>query len=404
MKVLALSYLFPNSAQPDYGVFVYNRLRAVQEYCEVKVIAPLQRYPFRSLLRPELAAKQTIGSKVNMGGLETWYPRFPVIPRYLKSLDALSYYLAVKPVVKKMMQDGFTFDVIDTHWTYPDILAAYLLSRQHNKPFIVTIRGREALYLGERGGRKRILDWCLRRANAVVALSSELAELVIDIGVELNKVRVVLNGVDTESFQPLDRVEARRKLNLVQDKKILLAVGRLTEAKGHQHIIRSLPSLAPVHNVELHIIGGINPESDYSVTLKEQVAGLGLKNVFFHNGIPHEQLLYWYNAADLFCLASHGEGCPNVVLEAMACGTPVVVTNVGAVKDIVADIGSGVVVMNCERFNLVLQQALTMSWDQQAIAERMKNMSWQGCANQLVTLYNEVTADYKQLAVYNEVK
>lgn len=392
MKVLALSYLFPNPAQPDYGIFVYNRLRAVQEYCEVKVIAPLQRYPFRSILRPELAAKQTIGSKDNMGGLETWYPRFLVIPRYLKFLDALSYYLAVKPVVKKMLQDGFTFDVIDTHWTYPDILAAYLLSRQYRKPFIVTVRGREALYFGERGGRKLILGWCLRRADAVVALSSELADLVVDIGVERHRVRVVLNGVDTENFQPLDRAEARRKLNLPQDKKILLAVGRLTEAKGHQHIIQALPSLASVHNVELHIIGGINPESDYSVKLKELVAKLGLRNVFFHNGMPHDQLLYWYNAADLFCLASHGEGCPNVVLEAMACGTPVIVTNVGAVKDMVGDQRYGVIVDNCDTFGNYLVLALSTQWDRQAIAERMKGMSWHGCAKQVMGLYNEVVA------------
>ena len=147
MKVLALSYLFPNHAQLDYGVFVLNRLMAVQKLCEVKVIAPLQSYPFRNFLRPKLAINRAIGSTENMGGLETWYPRFSVIPRYLKFYDAFSYYAAVKPVVSKMMQDGFTFDVIDAHWTYPDILAAYFLSQQYRKPFIVTVRGKEALYI-----------------------------------------------------------------------------------------------------------------------------------------------------------------------------------------------------------------------------------------------------------------
>ncbi len=389
MKVLALSYLFPNPAQPDYGIFVYNRLKAIQEFCDVKVIAPLQRYPFRNLLRPEMATDNKIGSKENMAGLETWYPRFSVIPRYFKFYDAFSYYAAVKPIVSKMLQTGFTFDVIDAHWTYPDILAAYFLSRRYGKPYIVTIRGNEALYLGEKGGRKLILDWCLRRADAVVALSSDLAELVVGIGVERHKVRIILNGVDTGSFRPLDRVEVLKKLNLDQDKKILVTVGRLTEAKGHQHIIKALPTLASRNNVELHIIGGINPESDYSGKLKELVTVLGLHNVFFHNGMPHDQLLYWYNAADLFCLASHGEGCPNVVLEAMACGTPTVVTNVGAVRDIISDAGYGVIAEHGEGFEEALIQALSIKWDCQAIAERMKGVSWQGCAKQVIDIYKE---------------
>jgi glycosyltransferase involved in cell wall biosynthesis len=398
MKVLALSYLFPSPAHPEYGIFVYNRLKALQEFCEVKVIAPLQRYPFRGILRPELNRSLKIDLNENMRGIEVWYPEFSVIPRYLKFIDALSYYAAIKPLVKKMFQEGFTFDVIDTHWTYPDILSAYILSKRYNKPFIVTVRGKEALYLGERGGRKLILDWCLRRASAVVALSSELADLIVDVGVEPHKVRVILNGVDTGSFHQLDKIESRNRLSLPLDKKVLVAVGRLTEAKGHQNIIQALPSLAFQHDVELHIIGGINPESDYSLNLKEQVAKLGLHNVFIHNGMPHDQLLYWYNAADLFCLASHGEGCPNVVLEAMACGTPVVVSNVGAINDIVCDQSHGIIVDKSDVFVKSIQLALTKNWDRQAIAERMKKMSWQGCAKQVIELYNEVVANSGLLA------
>jgi teichuronic acid biosynthesis glycosyltransferase TuaC len=393
MKVLALSYLFPNPDQADYGIFVYNRLRAVQKYCEVRVIAPQQRYPFRSLLRPGLATTQSNDSKENMGGIETLYPRFSVIPMYLKFIDAFSYYAAVRPLVRQISHDGFVFDVIDTHWTYPDILAAYILSRQYGKPFIVTIRGKEALYLGERWGRKQILDWCLRRADAVVALSTELADLVVDIGVDRHKVIVILNGVDTGCFHPCDKGEACDKLKIDKNKIILLAVGRLTEAKGHQHIIESVFFLSNLYDVELHIIGGINPESDYSSKLKEQVSELGLCNVFFHIGIPHDQLLYWYNAADLFCLASHGEGCPNVVLEALACGVPVVVTNVGSVRDIVIE-GNGIIVDSMDDFGKSLLIALTTNWDRRAISERMLNMSWKSCALQVLQIYSEVVANF----------
>ena len=390
MKVLALSYLFPSPAHPEYGNFVYNRLKALQNFCEMKVIAPLQRYPFRGILRPKLKRSGKIDLNENMGGIEAKYPKFTVIPRYFKVIDALSYYAAVKPIVNKMIQEGFAFDVIDTHWTYPDILSAYFLSKRYKKPFIVTVRGKEALYLSERGGRKLILDWCLRRASAVVALSPELADLVVNIGVERHKVRVILNGVDTGSFHQLDKIETRKKLGLPLDKKLLVAVGRLTEAKGHQHIIQSLPTLAFQHDVELHIIGGINPESDYSSSLKEQVAKLGLSNVFFHNGMPHEQLLYWYNAADLFCLASHGEGCPNVVLEAMACGTPVVVTDVGAITDIVESGSDGFIVKDLALLSETIKLGLTVEWNRLLIEHKMALMTWQTCAEKVHILYQEL--------------
>lgn len=393
MKILALSYLFPNPAHPEYGIFVHSRLKAVQERCSVKVIAPLQSYPLRNLLRPGLAMAPGGGGMTSMGGVETWYPRFTVIPRYLKSLDAFSCYLAVRPLADRMFREGYAFDVIDTHWTYPDILSAYLLSRRYRRPFIVTVRGKEALYPGERGGRKLILDWCLRRAAAVVALSSELASLVVELGVDRSRVRVILNGVDAGNFSLLDQGEARQRLGLSGERKILLSVGRLTEAKGHQHIIDALRLLGDRHRLELHLIGGVNPESDYSVKLKRQVAALGLDNVVFHSGVPHDQLIHWYNAADFFCLASHGEGCPNVVLEAMACGTPVVVSDVGSVRDIVAHEGDGVIAKDCDSFHEALGQALSGEWDRRAIAERMKMRTWQDCARQVVELYQEVAAD-----------
>lgn len=398
MKILALSYLFPNPAHPEYGIFVHSRLKAVQERCSVKVIAPLQSYPLRNLLRPELARATEVGEKASTDGVETWHPRFTVIPRYLKSLDAFSYYLAVRPLVDRICREGYLFDVIDTHWTYPDILAAYLLARKYGRPFIVTVRGKEALYPGERGGRKRILDWCLRQADAVVALSSELASLVIALGVDERRVRVVLNGVNPGNFSLQDQGEARQRLGLFGESKILLSVGRLTEAKGHQHIIDALRLLGERQRLELHVIGGVNPESDYSVKLKSQVAALGLDNVVFHAGVPHDQLIHWYNAADLFCLASHGEGCPNVVLEALACGTPVVVSDVGSVRDIVAHPGDGVIAKDCNSFHEALGQALSGKWDRRAIAERMKKRSWQDCARQVVELYQEVAANPRHLS------
>lgn len=390
MKVLALSYLFPNPAQPDYGIFVYNRLKAVRELCDVKVISPLQWYPLRNTLRPTLADSQPIQARETMGGLETWYPRFPVIPRYLKWLDAISYYYSVKPLVARLVGAGFNFDLIDAHWTYPDILAAYLLSRQYKKPFVVTIRGREALYLGERGGRKRLLDWCLQRADGIVTLSSELADLAIEIGVPRQKVQVILNGVNSSNFYTTSREEARMSLGLPVHKKLLISVGSLIERKGHHEIIKLVPELNKKFDLDFYIIGDINPEGDFSTRIRGLIKGLGLTNVHFVNKINHSDLAHWYNAADLFCLATKGEGCPNVVMEALACGTPVIITNVGAVPDIVANGTDGFVVDSLDQLSGRICAALNRTWDREAVSNKARSRTWNACAKEVLGIYSTV--------------
>ena len=392
LKVLILSFLFPNPVQPNYGIFVYNRIQALQEFGDIRVIAPLQWYPFRDRLRPELAGISRVGRVENLGSLEAHYPRFPIVPRYMKWFDAISYFFAVLPVVRQLKKSSFDFDLVDVHWTYPDILAGYLLSRMAKKPFIVTIRGRGALYLEEKSARKWLLDVLLRRADGVVALSSELAGLAAAIGVSPDRISVVLNGVDIGNFNPISREDARAELNLPQKRKVILSVGRLTEAKGHQHIIAALPALADNHDVELHIIGGINPESDYSVALRDLIGKLRLDNVHIHHDVPHAQLAAWYNAADLFCLASHGEGCPNVVLESLACGTPVVVTNVGAVGDIIEIGRNGFIVNDVDTLPAALDTGLSTRWEREVIAEKMVAMSWQSCAMKVNGIYRDTVS------------
>jgi glycosyltransferase involved in cell wall biosynthesis len=394
LKILALSYLFPNPVQTSYGIFVYNRIQALAELSDIRVIAPLQWYPFRDRLRPALAGLSRIAKKETIGTLKVHYPRFPVIPRYMKWFDAISYFLAVCPVLRRLRKEGFDFDLVDVHWTYPDILAGYLLARMAGKPFIVTIRGREALYFEENDARTRMLHAILQKADGVIALSHELAALVTAIGVSPSKIHVALNGVDTGNFRPESKEGARRRLNLPHDKKIILSVGRLTEAKGHQHIIEALPALARRGSVELHIIGGINPETDYSANLQELIGSLRLDNAHLHRDIPHAQLGSWYNAADLFCLASHGEGCPNVVLEALACGTPVVTTNVGAVEELIEHGRDGYIVDDAGTIPEALARGLSAQWDRERIAGRMAEMSWQACARKVDGIYRETLARF----------
>lgn len=393
INVLALSYLFPNRAQPGYGIFVLSRLKAVRAVCNIKVVAPVQWYPFMRLLRGSLSSAE-VPHEESIDGLDVVHPRFAVIPRYMKWFDALSFWWSARRAVARLRRRAaFDFDLVDVHWTYPDIVAAYFIARVAHKKFIVTIRGHEALYDTERTIRRWLVAHYLRRADGVVALSEELRDKVVKLGVDPAKAHVILNGVETTRFHHIEQSAARRQLGLPEHGKLLLSVGRLTAGKGHQDLIRALPGLAAEHDVKLCIIGGINPEADYRPTLLKLIEELGLKNVELMDEVGHTTLPLWYAAADVFCLATKSEGCPNVVLEALACGTPAVVSRVGAVDELIKSGENGCLVERSDPESLVkqLRIALSTAWNRPEIAARMRSKwGWERCAEQVTDLYRAV--------------
>jgi teichuronic acid biosynthesis glycosyltransferase TuaC len=391
INVLVLSYLFPNRAQPAYGIFVLNRLRAVSQFCRINVIAPIQWYPLIRVLRGSVWGTG-IPHYEEIGGLPVYHPRFAVVPRYMKWLDAITYCWAAHRVMRRLRRKGLEFDLVDVHWTYPDIVAAFVLARKDSAKFVVTVRGHEALYLNENTVRRRLVAYFLRKAAAVITLSAQLRDQVIQLGVAPERVSVVLNGVDLSQFSLQDRQKCRRQLGLSASARILISVGRLTEGKGHQDLIGAVAQLGRNKDVLLYIIGGVNPEDDFRDVLLNLIADLRLTNIHLVAKVPHEQLSLWYGAADVFCLASKSEGCPNVVLEALACGTPVVATDVGSVSDVVESGENGFLVgpQHARSLPLALADALVHSWDRQAIAARMNQWGWAQCAERVYSLYRSV--------------
>jgi glycosyltransferase involved in cell wall biosynthesis len=391
--VLALSYLFPNGAQPTYGIFVLNRLRAVREHCALKVIAPVQWYPFMRWLRPALWRGEA-PRRETLDGIDVHHPRFAVIPRYLKWFDALSYHFAARRVARRLRrEEAFDFDLVDVHWTYPDIVAGYRLARRHGRKFMVTVRGHEALYEEERSVRRRQVARYLRRADAVITLSAELREKVIGLGVAPDRVRVILNGVDLAHFHPLDRADCRRRLGLPAGRRMMLSVGRLTAGKGHQDLVGALSSLPA--DVDLYIVGGVNPEENFEPALRARIAALHLEGrVHLVDGAGHDALPLWYGATDLFCLATRREGCPNVVLEALACGTPAVVSGVGAVPELVIPGENGYLVAvgsAPQEWSKIIRTALERPWSREKIAHDMQRWDWSRCGEQVLEVYRSLS-------------
>jgi glycosyltransferase involved in cell wall biosynthesis len=393
VRVLALSGLFPNAAQPNYGVFVLNRLKAVSRFCAITVVAPIHSYLLLGLTKAARTRDRAVPLREKIEGFDVHHPRFAIVPRYLKWFDALSYWWAACKLVAGLeTREGLTFDVVDVHWTYPDIAAGFWLARRRGKKLLVTVRGKEALYPGERSLRRWLLGYFMRRADAVITLSDELKDLVIGLGVAPARVRTILNGVDRGRFHSRPKNECRQRLGLSPDRKLIISVGALIERKGHHELVRIMPGLSRTDAVDLCIIGGAGPEGDLTGRLNRMIAELGLTNVRLVNKVPHDALADWYGAADLFCLATRGEGCPNVVLEALACGTPVVSTDVGAIRELVAEGENGFVIGIDQLGELedVVRRALHWNWDRDRIAERMNAWGWPRCADEVIKTYRAV--------------
>ncbi len=177
-------------------------------------------------------------------------------------------------------------------------------------------------------------------------MSAALRTLAIEQGADPSRVQVIGNGVDLAKFTPVPRLDARRQLGLPEDAEVLVSVGTLVERKGFHRVIECLPELLATHPA-LHfvIVGGAGPEGDMSAKLKELVRTLRLDDrVHFLGPLPNDRLNVPLSAADVFVLATSYEGWANVFLEAMACGLPVVTTDVGGNAQVVNDRSLGRIV------------------------------------------------------------
>lgn len=397
MRILAISYLFPNQIYPNHGIFVHNRLKAIRKYCEVTVINPIPWFPLHSHL-PRYRDFDKIPEKEIIDGIMVFHPRFFYIPRFFKILDSLTFFLSVMSVYRKIRQK-YVYDLIDVHWTYPDIASGYFFSCLTGKKWLITIRGKEAFYKHDFGFRKKIIRHLLPKADAVIALSNELGDLSINMGVPYNRVSVIQNGIDILQFRYMPKDTCRKQLGLSSKQRIILSVGSLILRKGFDRIIKIFPDLLGCYpDTHLYIIGSIGPEGNYHKALLEIINRRGLeKYVHFKGEVDHHQLMKWYNAADVFCLPSRGEGSPNVLNEALACGCPCVSTDVGAASDILHLEMMGVIVPNQAKALLpALRYSLSRTYDRQRISAYKRKYDWDWCARNIMDIYDKLTGESLQ--------
>lgn len=331
MKVLLFSSLFPSAVQPVHGIFVETRLRELLKAGDVqaKVVAPVPWFPFKAERFGQYARYAATPRVEQRHGLEVFHPRYVLPPKVGMHVAPYAMALGALPTLKRLQKQGFDFDLIDAHYCYPDGVAAGLLAKWLGKPFFVTARGSDVNLIGEFARPRALMLATARAAAGSIAVSQALADRLIALGAPAQQVHTLRNGVDTLRFAPKPRDVARRRLGLREDGRYLLMVGNLVELKGHAIAIEALAALP-----ELTLLCvGAGPEL---AALQSLAQRLGVQErVRFVGQVGQGDLKWWYSAADALALCSSREGWPNVLLEAMACGTPVMATRVGGTAEIV---------------------------------------------------------------------
>jgi teichuronic acid biosynthesis glycosyltransferase TuaC len=389
MRVLTFTTLYPNNVWPNNGVFIKERMTFFSKLngVEVKVVAPVPYFP--NIRLGSRWQYSQVTSHQLIEGLEVYHPQYFMTPKIGMSFYGLTMFWSVLPVVKKIQRE-FNFDIIDAHYVYPDGYAATLLSNYFKKPVVVSARGSDINLYGEFPIIRRFLRRTLLKANRVVAVCQALKEGIIQLGVPEEKISVIPNGVDSYKFYPTPKEEVRRKLKL-PDKKIILSVGHLTRNKGFDYLIKALKILRTDFNqksIYLVIVG----EGEFRKELEKNISLLNLgEHVRLAGAIPHKEMHDWYSAADLFCLASCQEGWPNVILESLACGTPVVATSAGGIPEIISPNGVGMLTERTEQ-DIVqkISIALKKSWNREEIVKFSEKYTWNQVALRVYDVFKSV--------------
>lgn len=391
MRILTLSSLFPGSAQPRHGVFVRERLADYRARfgAEIRVVAPVPFWP-SFLPSQRYAAFAKAPRREEFGGFVIEHPRYLMIPKVGVRAQGVLYEYGVRSTVRRLHRES-RFDVLDAHYAYPDGFAAALLKRRMKVPLVLTVRGTDVNLLPKVPGLATQIRFALESADRVVAVAQALADLAIAAGAAPEKTVVLRNGVDGAKFRPLDPAQCRADLGIPQGRRVLVTVGFLVARKGHALLLDALAAI-PAPERPYLVVAGDGPESS---ALSERVVRLGLgDDVRFLGSVDHADLSRVYSAGDLSVLASDREGWPNVVLESMACGTPVVATAVHGVPEILRDPSVGRLVDPRDSATLarVLREALSVSFDRAAVRRFAEAHDWSATSEGLHRVFTEVSA------------
>lgn len=392
-NILVLSSLFPSGAAPSNGLFIRERMFRVARHANLTVISPVPWFPGQQLLRIFKKNYRPQPEKVEIQqGITVYFPRFFSFPWILRNLDAFMMYLCCLSLVRRLKNER-NIEIIDSHFTYPDGLAATWLARKTGLKSVITLRGTEIPHSKIPGRKKQLLKaW--NQADRLFSVSDSLRQHAIALGADASKFTVIGNGIDTEKFKPIEKSDAKKRLCIDADTKVLITVGGLVERKGFHRVIACLPHLLKKHPKLVYlIIGGTNAEGNYKSQICALTEELAVTNhVRFLGTLKPEKLSLPLSAADVFVLSSSNEGWANVILEAMACGTPVIASDVGGNAEVVNSEELGYIVPYGDHPKLLeaIQRALLCDWNVTTLTQYARDNHWNHRINLILKEYDRL--------------
>ena len=391
LRTLLFSTLYPSSARPVHGIFVETRLRELlaQGGVETRVVAPVPWFPSTDPKHGERAAMARTPLREQRNGIDVRHPRYPLIPKIGMTVTPALLALWARPAVQAVLVEGFDFDLIDAHYYYPDGVAAALLARHFRKPLVITARGTDLNLIPQYTLPRRMIQWTARQADASIGVCAALMDVLGDLGIEPARLHVMRNGVDLKRFRPLPQAQMRAELG-IDGAPLLLSVGHLIERKGHHVAIDALAALRATHPGARLVIAGEGEERE---RLLQRARERGVADqVRLVGSVPNTELLRWYSAADALVLASSREGWANVLLEAMACGTPVVATRIWGTPEVVASdaVGRLVAERSGAAFADATRALLAAAPDRAAVRRYAEGFSWEATSQAQMRLFQSL--------------
>ena len=367
--VLSIATLFPDATRPNFGIFVERSLVALnrQPGIALTVVAPLGMPPWPLSLHKRYAALRALPLREDWHGLTVLRPRFTLIPKIGARWNAAAIARSVMPIARQMLARG-ELDVIDAQFFHPDGPAAHIVARQLGVPFSVKARGADISLWAQRPDTGPALLAAAHAAAGLLSVGEALKTDMIAVGMPEDAIRVHYTGLDPERFRPLDRTAARARWGLPDDVPVLLTVGAVIPRKGQALVIEAMRQLPD----NLHyVLAGAGDDRERLIGLS---AAYGMADrVRLLGPVPNADLPLLYAAADLMVLPSASEGLANAWVEALACGVPLVLSDIPPAHEVIDGPDAGVIAAaEPDALAGAIRQVLANPPDREGLAQRTR--------------------------------
>ncbi|UTW57589.1 glycosyltransferase [Kordiimonas sp. SCSIO 12603] len=360
-----------------------------QKDVEVTVIAPVPWFPFKGKVFGSYGRSAAAPSVEIRKGVTVYHPRYLVIPKVGMLLTPWFLFRSAKRLISKLLKKGMKFDIIDAHYLYPDGVSASKLAKEFNLPFVMTARGSDVTEIGLMNKPAAMICEATAAAQHIITVSNNLKRDLIEMGVDGNKVTTLRNGVDLARFQEKRRSELRSQYG---SKPTMVFAGWLIPRKRIDLVLEVTKLIPDLQTV----IAGDGP---LKAEMESRATSLGIADrVFFVGQKTPEQMPEIYSSGDILLLPSDREGWANVLLEAMACGTPVVTRSIGGAPDLITDDVAGRVVDSEEPIDIAeaVKDLLHNLPERKAVRDFAQNFDWHATSDGQMQIFEKAIRDHNE--------